>query len=114
MWMSQRLSPASSGSLVGVHAGRNLIVNLWSVPILGSTPTITCALDGEGEQRRRNRATDRQGDEPGQSAALEFSARRGSGNAESYSSILRRRMAPKKDYHRFWVPLPTGAPAILT
>jgi hypothetical protein len=42
MWMSQQLSPASS-SLVGVHAGGYLIVNLWSVPILKRSHDYLCS-----------------------------------------------------------------------
>jgi hypothetical protein len=51
--MSQRLSPASS-SLVGVNAGGNLIVNLWSVPILQRSHDYLCSYTAHRPPTRQN------------------------------------------------------------
>jgi hypothetical protein len=57
--MSQRLSPASS-SLVGVNAGGNLIVNLWSVPILQRSHDYLCSYTAHRPPTRKNAPNARQ------------------------------------------------------
>src|SRR5215204_197478 len=61
---------------------------------IGEGPLGTQEQDGEEEQGGRDRATDVQDDEPRESVAHGYSARRGSGNAESAPSILCRQMTP--------------------
>src|SRR5215217_7226025 len=57
--MSQRLSPASS-SLVDVHAGGNLIVNLWSVPVLQLYHDYLCSYAPHRPPTRKNAPNTRQ------------------------------------------------------
>jgi hypothetical protein len=59
MWMSQRLSPASSW-LVGVHAGGNLIVNFWSVPRLQRSHDYLCSYVPHILPMRKNTPNARQ------------------------------------------------------
>jgi hypothetical protein len=59
MWMSQRLSPASS-SLIGVHPGGNLIVNLWSVPRLQRSHDYLCSYAPHIPPTRKNAPNTRQ------------------------------------------------------
>src|SRR5215217_5169499 len=60
MWMSQRLSPASTGALVGVHAGRNLMMNLRSVAVLQRSHDYLCSYAPHRPPTKKNAPNTRQ------------------------------------------------------